>query len=347
MASFKFADAFKFFSFVVSFFKYLRPPPMDDHATHLLDPNSATQTHLFRLVLRGWGSEFCESNPDIKDFLSQIEVTCIMHNKMPRSPEHEYLIIETRDRLGNIKPLILERTVGLPGDGDTSVPSPPGEGPIRLYKQIKQIACETLMSGFDPNLASMEEGSLPKSSFSSLSVIDRATLSSTQSADLLSESIRAKLDDLHDSPAVDQFLGEKYVFSVNWHGQYIRHLKPKKPLSLFELAILADVVHTQFPKYKLLREQCYYFSGLIYSVIEFHFGVQDSSSSSESATWDEDQLVRIDGSHLSNRFGRYKGALLTNIKHQEVVEMVTKYEKAFDFEIAKVTYYNISMNSSY
>jgi hypothetical protein len=341
MASSKFADAFKFFSFFFSFFKYLRPPPMDDHALQLLNHDSAFQTRASLLLFRGWGTEFYEKTPDVEQFLSQIEVTCLMHNKMPNSPEHEYLVVETRDRLGNIKCLILERTVRLPGDGDTDtdVASPPGEGLIKLMKKIKKIASESLMSGSDPDpiLASMEEGSLPHSSFSSLSAIDRATIASTQSADLLSESIRVKLDELHDSPAVDQFMGEKFVFSANWHGQNIRHLKPKKRLSLFQLVILADVVHMEFPKYKLLREQCFFFAALIYSTIEYHFGVNSSSSTILSVVEDPNHdLVHIENSRLSNRFGRYKGALLTEIQPQEVVDMATKYEKMFDLEIAKV-----------
>jgi hypothetical protein len=56
---------------------------------------------------------------------------------------------------------------------------------------------------------------------------------------------------------------------------------------------------------------------------------------------DARDLVRIDGSRLSNRFGRYKGALLTNItvQHQAVADVITKYKQQFNFEIAKVMYH--------
>ena len=110
MLSFKFADTF------FSFFK--SHPPMDEQATVLLNKNSATLTAMFLLGLRGWGSEFCHSNSDLSVFLSQIKVNCIMHNKMPRSPEHEFLIIETEDREGRKTPLILERTVGIQRETD-------------------------------------------------------------------------------------------------------------------------------------------------------------------------------------------------------------------------------------
>lgn len=307
---------------------------MDEQASVLLNKNSATQTSMFLLALRGWGSEFCESNPDPALFLSQIRVTCIMHNKMPLSPEHEFLVVETQDREGMKTSLILERTVELQretGDTDRINDISPGEGLIRLFKKIKRIACDTLTSGSQPSdLGSMEEGLIRRP----LSIIDKATMSSTQSFDVLSESLKLKLDDLHTSPAVDHFLGENYVFSPNWQGRNIRHFKPKKKLSLLELAVLVDVVHQAFPNYTLLKEQCYFFAGLVYSALQYQFGI--SSSSSSKLNEDED-LVYIDDSRLSNRFGCWKGELVSNVEPQEVMDIVEKFGKAYTSEIAKVS----------
>lgn len=311
---------------------------MDNQATILLNPDYATPTSIFLIVLSKWGSEFCESNSDPNHFLSQIEVTCVMHNKMPNEPEHEYLVVETQDRLGKIKSLILERTVG---SADNTQDVSPGEGFLKLSKRLTQIACDTMISSSQPSyLTSMEEGTVSHT-LSSLSPWDKVTVSSTRSADLLAESFKDnlqklhkhKLDDLHDSPAFDQFLGENYVFSQKWHGQNVRHLKPMKKLSLFELAVLADVVHNEFPKYKLLKEQCYFFAGLIYSAIEYRFGV--ASSSSHVST--NQELVQIENSQLTNRYGRYNGVLVSNVEHQDVVDIVLKYEIAYALEIAKVT----------
>jgi hypothetical protein len=125
MVSFKFAETF------ISFFK--PHPPMDNQATILLNPDYATPTSIFLIVLSKWGSEFCESNSDPNHFLSQIEVTCVMHNKMPNEPEHEYLVVETQDRLGKIKSLILERTVG---SADNAQDISPGEGFLKLSKRL-------------------------------------------------------------------------------------------------------------------------------------------------------------------------------------------------------------------
>lgn len=314
---------------------------MDNQAAIILNDNSASQTGMFLLALRGWGTEFCQSNT-LTDFLSEIQVTCVMHNKMPNSPEHEFLIIETQDRVGKKKALILERTVGLQREtGDINEIFSPGEGLKSLFRKIKKIASETLASG--TQLGSMEEGSVRQT----LSIMDKVSMSSIQSADLLSESLKL-IDDLHDSPAIDQFLGENYVFSANWHGQNIRHFKPKNPISLFQLAILADVVSKTYPKYTVFKEQCYFFSGLIYSALEYEFHIESSSSTKLNTDQDHmdqgpvDQgaavdLVVIDDSRLSNRFGHYKKHMVTKVVHEDVLDIVGKFRHAYGIEIGKIT----------
>jgi hypothetical protein len=366
MFSFKFDGSSS--GFGSSFLSYFKSrPPMDNQAAIILNDNSASQTGMFLLALRGWGTEFCQSNT-LTDFLSEIQVTCVMHNKMPNSPEHEFLIIETQDRVGKKKALILERTVGLqretgdineifsPGEAlilertvglqretrDINDIFSPGEGLKSLFRKIKKIASETLASG--TQLGSMEEGSVRQT----LSIMDKVSMSSIQSADLLSESLKL-IDDLHDSPAIDQFLGENYVFSANWHGQNIRHFKPKNPISLFQLAILADVVSKTYPKYTVFKEQCYFFSGLIYSALEYEFHIESSSSTKLNTDQDHmdqgpvDQgaavdLVVIDDSRLSNRFGHYKKHMVTKVVHEDVLDIVGKFRHAYGIEIGKVSF---------
>jgi len=327
-------------SYMVSLIKFFLSffSSMDSQAGTLLNSSAISQTSMFLLALRSWGFEFCQTNPDptaASHFLSQIEVTCIMHNKMPCDPEHEFLVIETLDRLGKVKPLILERTVsGDPNNMDTATTSP-GDGFINLTKKIKQITRRHFPGGQQYDLAAAEEGSILPS-LSSLSIIDKATVSLTQSADLMSESLKLQLEQLRNSPAIDQFLGENFVFAKRWHGQNIRHMKPEKTLSLYELAILADLVHKEFPKYSILKDQCFFFAALIYSAVEYRFG---NSLTSSANLMDETQdLVHIDGSRiLSNKFGRWKGALISSVDDGEVLEIVRKYEEEYDSEISKVT----------
>jgi hypothetical protein len=318
-----------------SFFKFR--PTMDEQASIVLNKASATQTAMFLLALRGWGAQFCNSSDDPALFLSQITVTCVMHNKMPSSPEHEFLVIETLDREGNRSSLILERTVDLqPNNADrhSITDISPGEGVLGLLSNIKRI----LTRGSQQT--DLEEGLIRQSE--SLSIVDKASLLSAQSFNALSESLRAKVDSLHDSPAIDHFLGEKYVFSLNWHGQNIRHFKPKETLSLFELAILADVVHKTYPKYTLLKEQCYFYAGIVYSALEREYGI----SSCSSARLNEDRsLVFIDNSSLSNKFGRWKGVMVSSCDDEDVSNVVQKFRDERSSEIAKVSFMIFSITS--
>jgi hypothetical protein len=95
------------------------------------------------------------------------------------------------------------------------------------------------------------------------------------------------------------------------------------------------VVHKTFPKYTLLTEQCYFYAGIIYSVIEREFGV----SSSSSARLNEDQkLVFIDDSGLSNRFGRWNGVMVSSTDDQDIFNVVQKFRHEYISELAIVSF---------
>lgn len=309
---------------------------MDPQADLLLNPNYTLATSIFRHILCQWGAEFCETHNDTtgNQFLSEIEVICIMHNKMPTDPEHEFLVIETKNRLGISRHLILERTVG---DHDPAMQNAsPGDGFLKLSKKFTEAAYDTIAGGRPEYHTSIEEGTTSLIS-SSLNPIDKATLMSARSVDILSETFNLRIDELNAAPAIDQFLGERYVFSSNWHGQNVRYLKPLKQLSLFELAILADTVNSRFPMYALLKEQCFFFSGIIFSAIQYRFGAATNPSTNPSANEDHDKVYVDKTSRLSNRYGRWKGALVHSVDHQTVVEVVTEYEKTCAVELTKVT----------
>jgi hypothetical protein len=102
---------FKFAEVFLSFFK--SHSQMAQIIKQLLAGNGIIQTGVYLLAFHGWASSFYRnigSNPDLlaTRFLSEITVTCVMHNKMLLSPQHEFLIIETEDHNGNKTLLILE-----------------------------------------------------------------------------------------------------------------------------------------------------------------------------------------------------------------------------------------------
>jgi hypothetical protein len=77
-------------------------------------------------------------------------------------------------------------------------------------------------------------------------------------------------------------------------------------MTLFDLALLADVVHLLHLTYALLRDQCYFYADIIYTAIKQHFGVCYSEDYNEN----QNNLIFVDGSCLSNKYGCYKGVMI-------------------------------------
>jgi hypothetical protein len=308
-----------------------KEPEIVGIANMLLNDSAVTKTDFFFSAFSLWAREYMETAPDptLDNFLKEIEVTCVMHNKMATSPEHEFLILETKHReTGAVRPLILERTIEDQDPKASTAEKSPGEAYNRLLNTIRSMASAP------SSIASMEEGHSSSSSLSSLSNVDKLTVVSTQVADVLSRSTELS-DKFTACDANDQFLGQKFVFDSKWHGENVRHFKPKNRLSLYEVALLANLVHKEFPKYNLLTVQCFFYADLVYRALEHRFGSQ--SGSSENVKENQDDLkVHIDNSVLSDKFGRYKGALLSKMAPKVVEDIVEKFTAAYAVEIVQV-----------
>ena len=321
------------------FYRYILPlfSKMDE-VGKILDPTCIVPTSNMLFALVGLGCDFFRRQPDssIDDFLSQVQVTCILHNKMPQSPEHEFLVVETKNLGGAINTFILERTVRLPPDdtskpSSSSNPSKPGDGFNRLSTRVHQIY-RTIMPSAQPRPHSddLELESLepllppqrPPSPASQLSMIDRLTASAAISTQLVSESLRSNIKDIQNSDAEDHFLGEDFVYSPEWLGENIRALIPKKSLSLFQFAVLAHAVHCRYPKYTLLREQCYFFAGLVYSAVAEEFGSDTPGP----------------GSRLPQRYGRWAGAMVSHVDRGEILNTLDEYRSMYLEQISLVSY---------
>ena len=89
----------------------------------LLNPAGIKDTGNFQYIISSWATQL--NYP--KDILDRFEVVCIMHNKNPAPPEHEYLLIKTKD-LTNEDTLffVLEQTVS----NEVTTPVTDINGPI-------------------------------------------------------------------------------------------------------------------------------------------------------------------------------------------------------------------------
>jgi hypothetical protein len=115
----------------------------------------------------------------------------------------------------------------------------------------------------------------PSFVFNSFSIGDKSSVSTS---DLISESLN-KSDSI---PALDRFLGKNnFVSSSRYHGQIVAYFKPHQ-LTLFDLAVLAQVVHNMHPRYTILGEQCYFMPAL--SILQEIFGISPSQSADEKKT---------------------------------------------------------------
>jgi hypothetical protein len=116
----------------------------------------------------------------------------------------------------------------------------------------------------------------------SLSVIDKSTISLTQSADLISDS----LDKIGYSPAYNYFLGQNTMKRKKYAEAETVQINRLKNLKLFQLVVLAHVVHKLHPWYVLLRQQCFFFASVIIFTIEERFGVLPTQSAEDHTVTD-------------------------------------------------------------
>jgi hypothetical protein len=306
-----------------------------DPAEILFDPNITLKPSLFLYTFISWAS-IAPSNSDTnpEDILSRFKVQKIMYNKLPVSPEHEFLVIETVDRSQETKLFILDRTVATRRQG--SITPDPTADPIadpidpiadleahrrKIINRLKRFldALSALISlPSDSQLTFMEEGS---PSIDPLSITDKATLSLTETADLISDSL-----DLSDnSEAFDRFLGQNHVNLARWQGETVGCLKPNN-LTLFELVLLAHVAHNLFPNYARLKQQCYFYAGLIFSAVEYRWCKLQHADETDS----------VGSPCQPYKSGRWKGFKVKRVDKTEVLAAISKYDIVHSQTIDKV-----------
>lgn len=134
----------------------------------------------------------------------------------------------------------------------------------------------------------------------------------------------------HDIP-IDRFLGQDFVYKKGWQGENMRYIIPNR-LSLFDLALLANVVHMLHPEYLHFKDQSYFYADLVYASIKEHFGVRYSEDANEK----ESRLVFVDGSCLSGKYGRWNGVMINRTEPEEVSLVISTFKEVRTQEVSKV-----------
>lgn len=308
---------------------------MSDGEILVLDPICSQSVETFLYIITSWAGQTSEH----EKILDRFRVVCIMHNKNPTPPEHEYLIIETVDQEENdkVRFFILERTISNQQSAVCHAEDDRDKKKKDTFEQFKRLATTAVstLGSSEAHMASMEEGSAS----SERSLKDEMSLAIIQSTDLVSDSINKTVK----VPAVDRILGGSNIGSMKYHGQNVQYFKPKR-LSLFELVLLAKVVHEKYPVYSLLYSQCFFYARLVYAAAESYAQVLTS----ENADKTQKDLVYIRGSHLSDKYGRWKGVKVFRMDPlaDEVQNVVCSFKENLRAEIYKVCNKHLNITSS-
>jgi len=300
----------------ISFFDFFIHPKMSTDAEDLLFETTTSTTKLFLFIIASWAHR--SKVPQL--ITDRFRVRCIIHTKNSYPPEQEYLVIETEDTTnGKIHLQGLERYAS---HTTTSPPPEQSDKAAKLFATFRNL----LKTG--SSHSSIEEGL--GSTSTGLTSYDQILVSTTQAADLVMDSLKKSGG---YRLAVDQFVGGGRILEKEYHGRIVQYFKPKN-LSLFELAVLAHVVHEANPIYDVLDTQCYYYAALVYAVAAKYSEVLTDESADDSRT----DLVEIKGSYFSNRYGRWKGMKVTHVDPDSSVvhAILARFKEERDAQLAEV-----------
>ena len=323
---------------------FSKPRTMEvDGLDLLLSPTAKYNTDTFLYFLLAEAIR-AKSDPHA-EVLDRFIVDKVRHDKIPRSPEHEIIIIDTHDTKDNNKKrqFILERMVSKEALKHTNTTpkveidiheaeTNPNPFTSTLFEKVKQIV-EAMFAALtsdsvSDDLSSMEAGCSYKFSPSpsaeptrsaSAESIDSVTVSASESAEAVSEAISDCLNT--KTPAIDRFLGGHFVTLDPWHGDNMQSFKPNR-LTLFEFVLLAHVVHKQYPNYTQLGKHCFFFASLVYDAALRYGGVRPSNET--------------DADRADDR-GRWNGMKVSKVDPRAVSRIVTKFKSVLAKQTVEVS----------
>lgn len=160
---------------------------------------------------------------------------------------------------------------------------------------------------------------------SKTSLVDKVSLYSTDVLHSSSKSVSSTHRMAEDLIFNEAHYLSKAEVDASQVGLVVSELEPKC-LSLFELGILADVVHNFQPEYHLLRGQCYWFIYSILTVVEELHGnhLQDVPNGPRH--------------YLPDLSGRWNGLLISRAGEKDLQEIASRYIKRREEEFAKVNF---------
>ena len=297
------------------FERFYHPPhTMDFNWNSIIDPILYQSTSHFRQFFIQAASD--SASPE--SILDRITVVSIRLNKNLQSPEHEYLIVETKDSKDhNVRFFLIDR-IDRPGQQlaePNSDPGQPGLGSNATSSSDSPLYLSS-MEGVPPPAIPPPIPFTPHQ----LSFGDKITLSITKSSKSISNSLDNQM-----SVAFDRIQGEVAVKGPKYGcGQIAQQIRPKD-MKLFELAVLADVVHNFALQYSLLDKNCFWFCSLILNSVKL--------------LWKFEEFEQPGPDHQTEIFGRYKGIKITHTDPKEVSDIVRLFKEELKVVVNQVNFF--------
>jgi hypothetical protein len=174
-----------------------------------------------------------------------------------------------------------------------------------------------------------------------LSVLQRLGLVSTQSVRSIHESSADRQD------AEDRVLGSAFCDETKGsygHGRVVREiiLPDDAKFTLYDLAILVDVVHQVAPIYSLFENHCYWFAKIICdAIVEILNGKcadNDQDSDINNQPYQPPPDRPFSSSHLPSLCGTWKGILVSDVKDDVLVTVLCHFMNRREEERAGVCF---------
>ena len=273
------------------------------------------------------------SAPDVDTVLNRFMVRSLTHCKdTEKFPAHEFIIINIIDNETSNSPnslMYLERTASdrrpPPAAGYTDHPDH-----IPIVKRVIEAAKNTLLSRPTPfpyeSLGESESTPGPSSASVSLALLGAAALVSTKSSRSSTPSISGVYI------ADDRFVGGQHAPSYASSSHNIQQILPRE-LSLFDLVVIADTVHTHDPIYSILGGHCYWFANLICEVVKKEY---DCSILADNRL-PTGSVYIPPNKYLPDLAGTWRGLPVSTIEEEVVRVMVSKFRIHRDEQRAVVS----------
>lgn len=331
-----------------------RPTMASDPVLQLVDHSLTydTNTYLDKLI------SLAIVSSDYEAILNRFVVISVTLTKTRSSPQHEFLVLMLMDTKYNGSApylMFLERTkLEKRHNPIRSFLNHPDNATViaSIIDTLKELPSSLLSSV--PSTSDSEDESSPGADSSDSprnispsdpllstsspspsnpnllrNLIDSGTLVSAKAIHMSTEST-GKLDFAY---AQDQFTGGNNVRdSGSVLGQIVWQIQPKA-LSLFQVVVLADVVHNYAPLYSLFKRQCYWFAFIICAVI---LKTCTCSSIGSPGLHAEDDICIPPNSYLPNLAGRWMGILVRGVEEAVLKIMIEKYEARCDEKLDEV-----------